>query len=308
MKSIAVTMMLLGAAGSAFAKQVPPNQASPRAKPAASAAQPAKPEPVKAALLTDESLTAGPSGCFRMLGEIAEFTPLPDRAGPGECGAIDRVQLDAIKMPDGSRVAMNPAATLRCSMAESFVEWVRSDLGAAAKDLGSRLKAVVASGSYDCRPRNGIKGARISEHGRGNAMDVAGLKLANGALIDLTRASDSKTFRDRARASACSRFTTVLGPGADAHHEDHIHVDLAARSRGHRLCQWDVRDAPVVAQAGSAPVVPAPHTLAAAKASTSLLRAQPAAVRAPEHAAKDVPLPLRRPFELVFAMRKSPDR
>jgi hypothetical protein len=296
MKSMAVTLMLLGASGFAFAKQAAPNHVPPRAKPTASAAQPAKPE-----LITDEALTAGPSACLMMLREIAEVTELPDRAGPGECGATDRVQLDAIRMPDGSRVTISPAATLRCAMAESIAEWVRSDLGAAAKELGSALRAIVASGSYDCRPRNGVKGARVSEHGRGNAMDVAGLRLVNGALIDLTRASDSKAFRERARAGACSRFTTVLGPGADAHHEDHIHVDLAARNRGHRLCQWDVRDASVVARAASAPAAPAPHTLAAAKASPSLLRAQPVSVSA--QAARDVPLPLRRPFEFVFAMR-----
>jgi hypothetical protein len=306
MKSIALTLMLLGASGPVLAKQAPQHAPQVRAKPKPSDAQPAKPA-------QEAEPTSATSGCSMMLREIAEFTPLPDRAGPGECGAADRVQLDAIKMPDGSRVAMTPPATLRCAMAESIAEWVRSDLGKAAKDHGSALKAVVGSGSYDCRPRNGIKGAKISEHGRGNAMDIAVLKLANGAVIDLTRDTDPKAFRDTARSSACSRFTTVLGPGADAHHERHIHVDLAARNRGHRLCQWDVRDAPVVAAARpAATAAAAPRTSGSAKPSPSLLRMLAAEVGAQAIAATvqpqgkaAVPLPLRRPFELVFAMRKS---
>jgi hypothetical protein len=294
MKSIAVILVLLGASGAVLGKQ--PSQSMPqaRAKQLPSNVQPAKSEP-------EAEPTSATSSCGKMLREIAEFTPLPDRAGPGECGASDRVRLDAIKMPDGSRVAMTPPATVRCAMAESIAEWVRSDLGKAAKEHGSPLKAVVASGSYDCRPRNSVKGAKVSEHGRGNAMDVAALKLANGVTIDLTRHTDSRAFRDKARASACSRFTTVLGPGADAHHENHIHVDLAARSRGHRLCQWEVRDEPVVASTKPA-VAPraAPRTLPVEARAQARV-----ASRAQMPSGEAVPLPLRRPFELVFAMRRS---
>jgi hypothetical protein len=298
MKAIAIILMVCAASGVAFGKLQ--NVPLPRAKPNSSAAQIERAVPI----IQQGEPTSANSPCSRILREIAEFKALPDITGPGECGAGDRVQLEAIKMPDGSRVAMTPPATLRCPMAESIAEWVRSDLGQAAREHGSALKAVVASGSYDCRPRNGVKGARISEHGRGNAMDLAALKLANSATLDLTRDADSKPFRDRARASACSRFTTVLGPGADAQHENHIHVDLAVRNRGHRVCQWDVRDAPMVASA-PAPIAapPPPRTLAAAKASPSQLR-PPLEARAPSQPAEAVPLPLRRPFELVFAMRK----
>jgi len=33
---------------------------------------------------------------------------------------------------------------------------------------------------------------------------------------------------------------TVLGPGSDGYHEEHIHLDLAERHNGYRICQWDV--------------------------------------------------------------------
>jgi hypothetical protein len=51
-------------------------------------------------------------------------------------------------------------------------------------------------------------------------------------------------LRDALRETACARFTTVLGPGSDGHHEGHIHLDLAERGHGYRICQWDVREPP----------------------------------------------------------------
>jgi hypothetical protein len=298
--------MLLAASGAAVAK-LAPHKAPGRAKTEASAAQ--------SPAVQEAPPTAAVSACSKRLREIAEFTPLPDRAGPGECGASDRVQLDAVHMPDGSRVKITPAATLRCAMAESIAEWVRADLGKAASDHGSPLRAMMTATSYDCRPRNGIKGAKISEHGRGNAVDIAGLKLANGTVIDLTRPEASKELRDKARAGACSRFTTVLGPGADAHHENHIHVDLAVRSRGYRMCQWEVRE-PAVASANTLAKTPAKTPAAAppearpsrvAQTARSLLRAVSTKLRGRAQT-EDVPLPLRRPFEMMFAERRSRDR
>jgi hypothetical protein len=126
--------------------------------------------------------------------------------------------------------------------------------------------------SFDCRPRNGIAGAKISEHGHANALDVRAFKLANGASIQLTDAGVDKSLRQKLRQSACARFSTVLGNGADAYHDSHVHLDLIERSNHYRICQWDVLD---VAETAA---------LAAKKAAT-------AAVSLPEV----VPLPRPRP-------------
>ena len=75
---------------------------------------------------------------------------------------------------------------------------------------------------------------------------------------DPTSPALSKTFRETMRRSACARFTTVLGPGSDGFHENHVHVDLAERTRGYRTCQWDVREPPAIA---SVPL-PLPRPLA----------------------------------------------
>src|SRR5262249_58830270 len=76
-----------------------------------------------------------------------------------------------------------------------------------------------------------------------NALDVRSFTLTNGSIVELTSASVSKSFRERTRDSACGRFSTVLGNGADAYHDTHVHIDLMERSNHYKICQWDVLDA-----------------------------------------------------------------
>jgi hypothetical protein len=182
---------------------------------------------------------------------IAVIEVLAQIDGPNDCGAIDLVKLKEIVLADRTRVAVLPAPTLRCEMAEAVVHWVREDVAPAAATLGGALRALDNFDSYECRGRNRRIGARTSEHGRGNALDVRGMKLASGAFAGLTDRALSRPFRETMRASACARFTTVLGPGSDGYHEDHIHLDLAERRGGYRLCQWNVLDA--------VPLVPLPR-------------------------------------------------
>jgi hypothetical protein len=143
---------------------------------------------------------------------------------------------------DGRRVALNPPATLRCTMAEAVVHWVRDELAPAAADHGSPLKAFSVDTSYECRSRNRVKGAKLSEHGNANAIDVRTLTLVDGTALAFTDLAVDKRLRERLKQGACARFTTVLGPGSDGYHENHVHLDLIERRGGYRMCQWDVRD------------------------------------------------------------------
>jgi hypothetical protein len=164
----------------------------------------------------------------------------PDASG--ECGIEDAVALEAVVLADKTRVAIMPPALVRCTFAQEIVNWVREDLQAAARSLNARLESVDNYASYDCRGRNRVIGAKISEHGKGNALDVRSLKLANGTVIHLTDPTVAMDLRAQLREKTCTRFSTVLGPGSDGFHEDHIHVDLAERRSGHRMCQWELRD------------------------------------------------------------------
>lgn len=184
-----------------------------------------------------------PSACqIRIADRIAVIEPLPSLAGPGDCGANDVVRLEAIIQSDKSRVTLSPPATMRCTMAEALAHWVRDDLTATTAQFGSAPRALDNYASYDCRGRNRVAGARISQHGLANAIDVRGVQLANGRFASFTDRKLDREFRETVRKSICERFTTVLGPGSDGHHEDHIHMDLAERRGGYRLCQWNVLD------------------------------------------------------------------
>ena len=154
------------------------------------------------------------------------------------------VRLDAVLLPNRKRVEVRPTAILRCAMAESFAAWVRDEVSDHIAALGDALRTVDTLGSYECRGRNSVADAKLSEHGKGNAIDVRALVLAGGRHIDLTDEAVSKPLRDNLRDSACHRFTTVLGPGADSYHSNHIHLDILERNRGARICQWDVREPP----------------------------------------------------------------
>lgn len=191
-----------------------------------------------------KNVTSALSDCDQRLTAIAAIELLPRLIGPGDCGGRDMIRLEAVLLPDHKRVEIRPTAVLRCAMAKSFVVWLRDEASGHVSVLGDALRSVDTFGSYECRGRNGIADAKLSEHGKGNAIDVRAFVLAGGRHIELTDKTVSKPFRDDLRDSACHRFTTVLGPGADSYHNNHIHLDILERNRGARICQWDVREPP----------------------------------------------------------------
>jgi hypothetical protein len=245
-----VALLFLSWAEGAAAETVP----LPRPRPDHLNAAPPAAVPAEDAAETDEAAEPPPpSACLMRLRELAMVRSLPDIDKPGGCIAADVVQLEAIILPDERKVPLQPAPTFRCEMAQAVTDWVRDELApAVAEQLGSPLRAVENYDSFSCRGRNRVSGARLSEHGKANAFDVRSLKPANGASAQPTDPNVPKEFRERLRKSACLRFRTVLGPGADGYHEEHIHVDLAERKGDYRLCQWELRQ-PVHR------VLPSPH-------------------------------------------------
>ena len=245
---------------------------------------------------------AAPSACRLRLAKIAVFQPLPTLVGPGECGAVDAVHLDAVILPDQSKVAVTPAGVLRCPMADELARWVRDDVAPTATKLGSPLRVLDNFDSYECRGRNRVRGATLSEHGRADAIDVRLFKLADGRSLTLTDVNVDKTWRETIKASVCARFSTVLGPGSDGNHEEHIHLDLAERRNNYKLCEWDVR------------VPPPPPAPAVAQAENAAPPAEAAATESDDDSAliplDMVPLPRPRPklAEDASARAKKSDR
>nr|WP_236000035.1 extensin family protein [Bradyrhizobium uaiense] len=233
----AVTEAPAAAHAPAGAEPAPPAAATqPPAAPAEAArpSETAKPaEPPKPQL----------SACRQALTEEIAIAPsIPDIHGAGACGGEDLVRLEAIVLPDKRKVAVKPAAILRCRMAAAVADWVRTDIAPLAQTLGGGISNLDNFDSFECRGRNRVVGAQLSEHGRANALDVRAFGLANGKSISLTDRSVARDLRETVLHSVCARFSTVLGPGSDWYHEDHIHLDLAERRSNYRICQWNVYD------------------------------------------------------------------
>lgn len=195
-----------------------------------------------------DAQTAAPSACqVRLTADRAAFRPLGDTSTAGGCGGPDVVLLERIIAGDRSEIAIEPSAALRCEFAEAIVHFVREDLAPAAAAMGSALTVIENFGSYECRGRNRVAGAQLSEHGRADALDIRSVRLKDGRVVLPAFAAAPIAFRRAMKSAACTRFTTVLGPGSDGYHEDHIHVDLAQRRDGYRLCQWDLHEPPAYA-------------------------------------------------------------
>ena len=167
-------------------------------------------------------------------------------AAPG-CGGPGLMRILAIRLADGKLVDLMPAALLRCETALAVARWVREDIAPAAAALGAALKRIDVAASYHYRTRNGIPGAQLSEHGRANALDIRSLGLENGRTIAIAAPGTAAGLLADMRRAACERFTTVLGPGSDKAHALHLHVDLAQRRGGYRMCQWAPPAAPATA-------------------------------------------------------------
>ncbi len=138
-------------------------------------------------------------------------------------------------------VSVQPAATLACPIVSSLDTWFASGIQPAAmKWLGAPVAEIRQISAYSCRGMNGQPGAKISEHAFGNALDIASFTLADGRKItvkDGWRGSpEEQGFLRDVHAAACQHFSTVLAPGSNAFHYDHIHVDLMRRASGRQVC------------------------------------------------------------------------
>jgi hypothetical protein len=243
---------------------------------------------------------ATPSACQVRLAKIAAFQALPTLVGAGECGATDVVLMDTVMLPDKTKVAVLPPATMRCPMAEEVAHWLREDIAPAVNEIGPPLRGLDNFASYDCRGRNNIRAAQLSEHGHADALDVRGFRLADGRTLGLTDVMVAKDWREAIKASVCARFSTVLGPGSDGYHEEHIHLDLAQRRNDYKVCEWDVRSpaSPPVVQAQSQGTPPVAANVAPQADNAASTESEDEDAAAP---LDTVPLPRPRPVAANLA-------
>lgn len=178
--------------------------------------------------------------------------------GPGVCGANYPMKVSALTSAVPQQVAgtgnlmltsgnlmltsITPTATLSCPMVSGVDGWLGGEVQAAAMTwFGQPVVELITFGSFNCRPMNNRAGARLSEHSFANAVDAKGFRLADGRVVSVVKGwrgqPDEQNFLREVAYGACRHFTTVLAPGSDAMHYDHIHVDMARHSRGRHVCR-----------------------------------------------------------------------
>jgi hypothetical protein len=150
------------------------------------------------------------------------------------CGIEEPVQVTAV---DG--VPLSQPATIDCQTALALRAWVKDALLPTVGRKGGGVARIEVASSYACRPRNNQRGARISEHGRGRAIDIAGITLQNGSTLSVLRGWGDETqgpILQKLHRAACGPFGTVLGPNSDRFHQNHFHFDTA-RYRSGPFCR-----------------------------------------------------------------------
>lgn len=186
-----------------------------------------RPEPSAQPQARFERPDAATRQCHADLGrEGVRFKALPDRRFANGCTALGSVQLLDIGTPVANLGAMT------CPVARQLARWTREAVQPAARVwLDSPVARIESFGTYSCRSVNSRQGARLSEHGRANAVDIGAFVLADGRRITVKAGwsgedADVRRFLRAVHGAGCRRFGVVLGPDADAFHRDHLHFDM----------------------------------------------------------------------------------
>jgi hypothetical protein len=172
-----------------------------------------------------------------------DFSPEPyDRRAVVGVRSAPRSVPPAPPPPAAGPVSVSPAATLACPLISVLDQWIAEAMQPAAlKWFGQPVVEIKQISAYSCRGMNGDPNATISEHAFGNALDIAAFTFADGRTLDVQHgwhgAPEEQAFLHDLQASACDQFTTVLAPGYNVYHYNHIHVDLMRRRNGRHACE-----------------------------------------------------------------------
>jgi hypothetical protein len=152
------------------------------------------------------------------------YRRLPDRSDGGGCGFTNALQLQQIGIP------LTNLGAVTCPVARALTLWVRGPVQTAAREVyGQQVGRVETFGSYSCRTIAG--GARLSQHGLANAVDISAFRLADGRTVTIEAGWNGEDERDRrflrlVRDGGCRAFLTVLSPDYNADHYNHLHFDM----------------------------------------------------------------------------------
>lgn len=250
---IAPTPGVAAPAATPFSEQRPPPR-PPELRPAVPDAA-RKPEPPTAAPAPANAGSmekpAEQISCLSALAAIpgnrvTAAAPAPQDSDPA-CRVSEPVRIEALAIRGqngAATVSFEPPPLLSCAMARTLADWLdRSVQPLARGHFEHDLVSLRVGGGHECRRRNRASAGPVSEHATGQALDIFAFKLGSGAsapqvVVEKPGGLAESRFLDAVRQSACGAFMTTLGPGPDAAHANHLHVDIQERrSRASRFCQ-----------------------------------------------------------------------
>ena len=255
---IAVAVALEGAPARPVPVTLPPPRPATLPAPTAAPVGP-KPSPQASALPTQSSAPAGAplapaeaSSCLTTLSAVPgnrlrAAPPSASLAAEG-CRVVEPVIVEAlaVRRPAGpGSITLVPPPTLSCDMARALSVWFDSALVPLARGaLDKELASLRVGGGHECRRRNRQAQTPMSEHATGRALDIFAFQLGEGRQgrleisVEKPEGLVQTRFLDAVRQSACGAFMTALGPGSDAAHANHLHVDIQQRrTNSSRFCQ-----------------------------------------------------------------------
>ena len=197
--------------------------------------------------LEEQHLTIEPesdadhSECIKELESLGVvFREIPRIDDGNGCG-IDKPIIVSKALPG---ITLKPEATLRCPTALALARWMKGSVMPAASVAlpeSGEITTINQASAYICRLRNGAEAGKISEHARGNAIDIASFSFGKGEDVAIRSRREDSTltgaFQRTVSAAGCLYFTTVLDPESDVAHETHFHLDVIRRKGGYRYCR-----------------------------------------------------------------------
>ena len=205
----------------------------PKPRPKSRPAQESKPAPVRTAGFiapkVPKKLFSSRKGTVCGDRKIKGQTLAPITAKTRGCGIKEPVKITEI-----NGILLSQSPTMNCATAKSLQNWLVNGAVPAVGRAGGGIKSLTTVSDYSCRTRNSKKGAKISEHGKGNAIDVGTINLKNGDRISVLHGWRDRRYGPilkKMHRAACGPFGTVLGPNADRYHQDHFHFDISNRNR-----------------------------------------------------------------------------
>ncbi|WP_243368797.1 extensin family protein [Microvirga solisilvae] len=189
----------------------------------------------EAAKEKDPAAEEAAAACIERLTQLGlrfeKRPPVQDNA----CKVDNPVSVSALA--DG--IEVSPASLMECSFAEGLARWMKDVVAPRTSEhLQSAPTKLLIGTSYECRDQR--SGSKLSEHAFGNGVDVMGFEFDKRAPVGIkfqTEGSPEAAFQSAVQKEACAIFTTVLGPGSDSAHGDHLHLDMRKRKADYRICQ-----------------------------------------------------------------------